>query len=175
MLLFVLDTYCAPHGRPLPKRLLLRRRPRGDAERVGLTAVYSLLAPVVLVGRLPRRRPAALAVRQALCLGALGARRCGAHVMHIVGVSCFYSDAAAALIQEGRVIAAAQEERFNPAKHDNRYPHHWIRVHLRDAEIRPGEIDHVANAEGNRRMAEELFESLTTDPAVRKMLERIRR
>ena len=42
--------------------------------------------------------------------------------MKILGISAFYHDSAAALIHEGRVIAAAQEERWTRIKHDARYP-----------------------------------------------------
>jgi predicted NodU family carbamoyl transferase len=47
--------------------------------------------------------------------------------MRILGISAFYHDSAAALIEDGRIIAAAQEERFTRKKSDSRYPEVDIR------------------------------------------------
>ena len=44
--------------------------------------------------------------------------------MRILGLSAFYHDSAAALVEDGRVVAAAQEERFTRKKHDSSFPHH---------------------------------------------------
>ena len=44
--------------------------------------------------------------------------------MNILGVSAYYHDSAAALVRDGTVVAAAQEERFTRKKHDRRYPEH---------------------------------------------------
>jgi carbamoyltransferase len=52
---------------------------------------------------------------------------------YILGISCYYHDAAAALVCNGEVIAAAQEERFTRIKHDARFPEHAIRYCLEDA------------------------------------------
>ena len=43
--------------------------------------------------------------------------------MNILGISCFYHDSAACLIQDGRLVAAASEERFTRKKHDEDFPH----------------------------------------------------
>ena len=43
--------------------------------------------------------------------------------MNVLGLSCFYHDAAACLVQDGRIVAAAQEERFTRVKHDPALPH----------------------------------------------------
>ena len=43
--------------------------------------------------------------------------------MNILGISCYYHDAAAALLQDGQLIAAAEEERFSRIKHDFGFPH----------------------------------------------------
>ena len=50
--------------------------------------------------------------------------------MRILGISAFYHDSAAALIEDGRIVAAAQEERFSRKKHDARFPVHAIRYCL---------------------------------------------
>jgi carbamoyltransferase len=63
--------------------------------------------------------------------------------MRILGVSAFYHDSAAALIDDGRVVAAAQEERFTRKKHDPAFPHHAIAYCLEQAKVTADEVDHV--------------------------------
>ena len=63
--------------------------------------------------------------------------------MRILGLSAYYHDSAAALIQDGGILAAAQEERFTRRKHDDRFPTNAIGYCLKDAGISPKEIDHV--------------------------------
>lgn len=62
---------------------------------------------------------------------------------NILGISCFYHDAAAALIQDGMLIAAAEEERFSRIKHDSDFPESAIEFCLRKGKIRKEEIDLV--------------------------------
>jgi carbamoyltransferase len=64
--------------------------------------------------------------------------------MKILGISAFYHDSAAALIEDGRIIAAAQEERFTRKKHDSRFPVNAVRYCLAQAGIKDGELDAVA-------------------------------
>jgi carbamoyltransferase len=64
--------------------------------------------------------------------------------MRILGLSAFYHDSAAALVVDGRIVAAAQEERFTRKKHDARYPVHAIDYCLAEAGITLDQIDHVA-------------------------------
>ena len=64
--------------------------------------------------------------------------------MRILGLSAFYHDSAAALLEDGRIVAAAQEERFTRKKHDARFPRHAIEYCLEAAGVGLGEIDHVA-------------------------------
>ncbi len=64
--------------------------------------------------------------------------------MRILGISAFYHDGAAALIEDGRVVAAAQEERFTRRKFDSRYPQNAIAYCLAEAGIGLGEVDRVA-------------------------------
>ncbi len=61
----------------------------------------------------------------------------------ILGISAFYHDSAAALLVDGRVVAAAQEERFTRKKHDHRFPSHAIEYCLETAGLKPGDLDHV--------------------------------
>ena len=56
--------------------------------------------------------------------------------MRILGVSAFYHDSAAALIEDGRIIAAAQEERFTRKKHDAGFPSLAIEYCLEEAGVR---------------------------------------
>ena len=61
----------------------------------------------------------------------------------ILGLSAFYHDSAAALIEDGRIVAAAQEERFSRKKHDARFPRHAARYCLDAAGIGLADVDHV--------------------------------
>jgi carbamoyltransferase len=63
--------------------------------------------------------------------------------MNILGVSAFYHDSAAALIQDGKIIAAAQEERFSRKKHDERFPKNAIHYCLREGGITAADLDYV--------------------------------
>ncbi len=63
--------------------------------------------------------------------------------MRILGISAFYHDSAAALIEDGRIVAAAQEERFTRRKHDPAFPHHAIAYCLEEAGITADGLDHV--------------------------------
>jgi carbamoyltransferase len=64
--------------------------------------------------------------------------------MRILGISAFYHDSAAALVEDGRIVAAAQEERFTRKKHDPSFPLNAIGYCLDAAGARLSEIDHVA-------------------------------
>ena len=63
--------------------------------------------------------------------------------MRILGISCFFHDAAAALIENGVLIAAAEEERFTRIKHDYGFPHHAISFCLEEAGIESKDLDYV--------------------------------
>jgi carbamoyltransferase len=79
--------------------------------------------------------------------------------MNILGISAFYHDSAAALLQEGRIVAAAQEERFSRRKHDARFPEHAARYCLREAKIALSELDAVVFYEKPMVKAERLLET----------------
>ncbi len=64
--------------------------------------------------------------------------------MHILGISCFYHDAAAVILRDGVIIAAAQEERFTRKKHDASFPAHAIEYCLKEAGITIEQVDIVA-------------------------------
>ena len=61
----------------------------------------------------------------------------------ILGISAFYHDSAACLLKNGKIIAAAQEERFSRKKHDSRYPHHAIEFILNYSNMKLSEIDQI--------------------------------
>jgi len=63
--------------------------------------------------------------------------------MRILGISAFYHDSAAALVEDGRIVAAAQEERFTRKKHDPSFPMHAIGYCLEATGARLSDIDHV--------------------------------
>ncbi len=63
---------------------------------------------------------------------------------HILGISAFYHDSAAALLRDGAIVAAAQEERFTRKKHDAGFPHHAVEFALRMAGIKVQDLDFVA-------------------------------
>jgi len=63
--------------------------------------------------------------------------------MYILGIACFYHDAAAALIKDGELVAAAMEERFTRKKHDNSFPTHAIEFCLRQAGITGADLEYV--------------------------------
>ncbi|MBI4640405.1 MAG: carbamoyltransferase [Candidatus Tectomicrobia bacterium] len=63
--------------------------------------------------------------------------------MYILGISCFYHDAAAAILKDGQLIAAAEEERFSRIKHDFGFPHHAIQFCLKRAGISSHNLDYV--------------------------------
>ncbi|MEN8183457.1 MAG: carbamoyltransferase [Myxococcota bacterium] len=64
--------------------------------------------------------------------------------MRVLGISCFYHDAAACLLEDGVILAAAQEERFTRVKHDANFPSNALRYCLAEAGIAGGELDAVA-------------------------------
>jgi carbamoyltransferase len=63
--------------------------------------------------------------------------------MNILGISCYYHDSAAALVRDGRLVAAAQEERFTRKKHDPDFPRHAIAFCLEAADTDIGQVDYI--------------------------------
>ncbi|MCX7120194.1 MAG: hypothetical protein NTZ67_00190, partial [Gammaproteobacteria bacterium] len=64
--------------------------------------------------------------------------------MNILGISAYYHDSAAALIQNGKIIAAAHEERFTRKKHDESFPDNAIQYCLSAANLTLNDIDYIA-------------------------------
>jgi carbamoyltransferase len=63
--------------------------------------------------------------------------------MYILGIACFYHDSAVALLKDGKLVAAAMEERFSRKKNDNDFPEKAIEFVLRDAGITGADLDYV--------------------------------
>src|SRR4030042_6869044 len=63
--------------------------------------------------------------------------------MYILGISAYYHDSAAALLKDGDILAAAQEERFTRKKHDLRFPTNAINYCLAEAKISTKDLDYV--------------------------------
>jgi carbamoyltransferase len=79
--------------------------------------------------------------------------------LKILGISAFYHDSAAALVVDGKIFAAAQEERFTRKKHDEAFPVKAAEYCLREAGIRDGELDYVAFYEKPIRKFDRLLET----------------
>ena len=62
---------------------------------------------------------------------------------YVLGISAFYHDSAAALIIDGNIISAAQEERFSRKKHDSRYPFNAIEFVLKNSKVKLSQIDYI--------------------------------
>ena len=77
----------------------------------------------------------------------------------ILGISAFYHDSAAALVRDGEIIAAAQEERFSRRKHDPGFPRLAIDYCLREAKLKPSELSAVAFYEKPMVKFERLLET----------------
>ena len=80
-------------------------------------------------------------------------------MISILGISAFYHDSAAALIIDGKIIAAAQEERFSRKKHDSSYPSRAIEFVLKEAKLSLSEIDYIAYYEKPFLKFERLLET----------------
>ncbi len=66
-------------------------------------------------------------------------------MVSILGISAFYHDSAAAIIVDGKILAAAQEERFTRKKHDSNYPYNAVEFVLKFAKLLHGNMLKFAN------------------------------
>src|SRR5213078_4089686 len=83
----------------------------------------------------------------------------------ILGISAFYHDSAAALVRDGEIVAAAQEERFTRRKHDPSFPTRAVAYCLEAGGIGPGTLDAVVFYEKPLVKGERLLETyLATAP-----------
>src|SRR5688572_2334326 len=77
----------------------------------------------------------------------------------ILGISAFYHDSAAALVVDGRIVAAAQEERFSRQRHDPQFPQAAIDYCLAEAGIAAGDLNYVGFYDKPFRKFERLLET----------------
>src|SRR6476659_8491950 len=77
----------------------------------------------------------------------------------ILGISAFYHDSAAALVVDGQIIAAAQEERFTRIRHDAAFPKLAVEYCLCEAGIDIGQVDHVVFYDKPLRKFDRILES----------------
>src|SRR3954468_5544151 len=95
--------------------------------------------------------------------------------MIILGLNAFHADSAAALVRDGELIAAAEEERFRRVKHWAGFPSQAIAYCLREAELNLGDVDHVAvNQNSSAQLPRKLAYLATTRPNPGLVLERLR-
>ena len=83
----------------------------------------------------------------------------GYDFMNILGISAFYHDSAAALLRDGEIIAAAQEERFTRKKHDNQFPTNAVEYCLEAGRLTAEELDYVVFYEKPLLKFERLLET----------------
>jgi len=77
----------------------------------------------------------------------------------VLGISAYYHDSAACLLVDGRIAAAAQEERFTRVKHDERFPSHAVAYCLKEAGLRIDQVDAIGFYEKPLVKFERLLES----------------
>ena len=78
---------------------------------------------------------------------------------YILGISCFYHDSAAALLRDGEIVAAVQEERFSRKKHDSRFPINAIRYCLESQNIDLRDVEYIVYYEKPLLTFERLLET----------------
>ncbi len=83
--------------------------------------------------------------------------------MYVLGISCFYHDSGAALVKDGQVVAAAEEERFNRKKHDNGFPALAIQYCLDQAGITIEQVDHIGFYEKPLTKFSRILETILAD------------
>src|SRR5439155_26745848 len=113
-------------------------------------AVKAVLQPLGMPGLLSKTRISCLSHPSAEPQRAMTA---------ILGISAFYHDSAAALVVDGDLVAAAQEERFTRKKHDAAFPTQAIASCLREAGLTPADVDYVAFYEKPLTKFERLLET----------------
>ena len=95
--------------------------------------------------------------------------------MIILGLNAFHADSSAALVRDGRLIAAAEEERFRRIKHWAGFPSQAIAYCLREAGLQLSDVDHIAFNQDNRaQLLRKIAYFLTKRPDIKLVLSRIR-
>ena len=95
--------------------------------------------------------------------------------MFVLGINAFHGDSSACLIQDGRIVAAAEEERFRRIKHWAGFPSMAIAYCLRQAGIELSEVEHIAiNQDSKANLGKKMVFTLTKRPDLAMVLDRIR-
>ena len=95
--------------------------------------------------------------------------------MYILGINAYHGDSAACLVKDGKLIAAAEEERFRRIKHWAGFPSEAIRYCLEEAGIGLERVDHIAiNQDSKANLGKKLAFTFTKRPDLRLVLDRIR-
>jgi len=90
---------------------------------------------------------------------------------YVLGISAYYHDSAAALVRDGEIVAAAQEERFSRKKHDPRFPQRAVNYCLGEAFIEPSQLDAVVFYDSPLLTLDRVLKNtLTVAPAGREQL-----
>lgn len=82
--------------------------------------------------------------------------------MYVLGLSCYYHDAAACLLEDEEIVAAATEERFTREKHDSSFPTNAVQYCLEEADITVDDVDYVAFYEKPIEKFDRIVETLVT-------------
>ena len=96
--------------------------------------------------------------------------------MNILGINAFHGDSSAAIVCDGKLVAAIEEERFNRVKHWAGFPSESIRYCLETAGVQPGELDHVAvsfNPKAN--LSRKALFAIKNRPSLKSILDRLQR
>src|SRR5471030_504209 len=95
--------------------------------------------------------------------------------MIILGLNAFHADSSAALVRDGVLVAAAEEERFRRIKHWAGFPSRSIAYCLREANLRLNDVDHIAvNQDSQANLLRKISYLLTHRPNMGLVLDRIR-
>jgi carbamoyltransferase len=96
--------------------------------------------------------------------------------MNILGINAYHGDASAALIKDGQLLAAVEEERFNRVKHWAGFPAESIRNVLEEGGITIGDVDHVAvSFDPKANLGRKALFALVNRPSLRSILDRLQR
>src|SRR6185369_16513010 len=117
-----------------------------------------------------QRSPLAVSLRRSYAFKQNGSRigrgqglqhtaRLSSPMRSVLGISAFYHDSAAALVIDGEIVAAAQEERFTRIKHDHRFPQHAVDYCLDAGGLKANDLDAVVFYEKPFLKFERLMES----------------
>src|SRR5256886_8865498 len=95
--------------------------------------------------------------------------------MIILGLNAFHADSSAALVRDGKLVAAAEEERFRRIKHWAGFPSQAVAYCLREANVQLSDVDHIAFNQDNRaNLVRKLTYLLTKRPDINLVLARLR-